>query len=762
MRQIKFNTKKTAFAAVAFLFILFFSTAADSADAFLSIDFSFSGCSNEWVDVKASLKNSSIPDSQLKLLPAADTETFRFSGKKGIWHDYAVTVSDNSYTLFSHGKKIYTSEFKSIKNRIQEYRTWYHTGDFYGLGQMSHSLSLKNQTFILYNVAKYGDQTYVSIPFYTTNTGSAVYYNAATRDSILFPESAGDTICYQSGTGNIESFYKQCGSVKNAVSEFYTFSGSGSLLPRWAFGFIQSKYGYRNEDEVKNLVTEFQHRNIPLSAVVLDLYWFKHMGDLDWNKQNFPDPEGLNEWLESRGIKLITISEPFFTTASRYYEDFKKLGMLGTDEDGTPVTWHDWWCFNDPSGSVLNPLDDDAQQELGKIYTHMLDTGIDGFWTDLGEPESVPSSVSFNGIPEPVFHNYYNYYWTQAIHNGVAASRPDYRQFILSRSAYTGSSAYNVSTWSGDVSVSFESLAKQPALGMEAGMSGLPFWGSDVGGFTPPQIQEELFVRWYQFGAFTPVFRAHGTGPREPWAGTEEDCTVISSVIRNRYRLLPYIYSIARQVSQGIPMMRAMIYDYSNVPASYLNTQYMFGPSILVSPVTTPAEAAAVKNVWLPAGSWYNFYTLEKIKGNKILSVPVVRQTIPVFIKAGSIIPLDLNKNAGIPGCEDKSSGSGWQQTPPKIALLLTPEKGIKGTFTLYEDDGVTNEYQNGAYSDTVCTLNGMHLSIKYSGKPRTVILCVPASTSVHTDGWTSEIIGDNTSVLCRTIELTGSMETDL
>lgn len=758
----KFYTRKAAFAAAASLFILSCISAANISNNISAVTFSFSGTSSGWISVQTSLQNSSVQDSQFKLHINGNTENFLFTGKKGIWHEYAVTVSDNSYILFFQGKKIYTSEFKITGSRLQEYRTWYQTGDFYGLGQMSRSLSLKNQTFVLYNIAKYGDQTYVTIPFYTTNTGNAVYYNAATRDSIIFPDQTDDAICYQSGTGCIESFYKQCGSVKKAVADFYALSGSGSLLPKWAFGFIQSKYGYRNADEVKNLVTEFQQRNIPLSAVVLDLYWFKHMGDLDWDKQAFPDPEGLDSWLEDRGIKLIAISEPFFTTASGHYEEFKKLGMFGTGTDGMPAAWHDWWCLGDSTGSVLNPLDDDTQQELGRIYTHMLSTGIDGFWTDLGEPESVPPSVLFNGIPEPVFHNYFNYYWTKAIHNGVAADRPDYRQFILSRSAYTGSSAYNVSTWSGDVSVSFESLAKQPVLGMEAGLSGLPFWGSDTGGFTPQQIQEELFVRWYQFSAFTPVFRAHGTGAREPWAGTAEDCTIISSTIRTRYRMLPYIYSIAHQTLQGIPMMRPMIYDYEKVPSSCLDTQYMFGPSVLVAPVTAPSDSSAAKKVWLPAGNWYNFYTLEKTSGSRTVSFPVTRQTIPVFIKAGSIIPLDLNNNAGVPGSIKEVSDSDWQQSPAPVVLLLVPEKGTAGTFTLYEDDGITNKYLNGTYNETVCTLNGMHLSVKYNGSPRKLMLCVPATTRVHADGWTPLVIGDTTRVLCRTAELDGDMECDL
>lgn len=758
----KFAIKKTAFAAVFALFALVCGAAAASEAGTAAVAFSFSGTSGGWISVQASLKDSSIPDSQYKLRPAADTENFSFSGNRGRWREYAVALSDNSYTLFFEDQKVYTAEFKTARNRLQEYRTWYRTGDFYGLGQMSRSLSLKNQTFILYNIAKYGDQTYVAVPFYTTDTGGAAYYNAAARDSIIFPERADDAVCCQSGTGYIESFYKHCTSVKDAVSEFYALSHSGSMLPRWAFGFIQSKYGYRNADEVKNLVDEFRRRNIPLSAVVLDLYWFKHMGDLDWDRQAFPDPEGLDSWLENRGIKLVAISEPFFTTASSHYDEFKKLGLFGTGADGTPAAWHDWWCLGDSAGSVLNPLDDDAERELGKIYTHMLDTGIDGFWTDLGEPESVPSAVLFNGVPEPVFHNYFNYYWTQAIHGGVAAARPDYRQFILSRSAYTGSSSYNVSTWSGDVAVSFESLAKQPVLGMEAGMSGLPFWGSDVGGFTPEKIQEELFVRWYQFGAFTPVFRAHGTGPREPWAGTAEDCAVISSVIRTRYRLLPYIYSIAHEASQGVLMMRPMMYDFPQAPAACLDGQYMFGPAILTAPVTAPAGEAAVKNVWLPAGSWYDFYTLEKTKGGRTIPIPVTGQTIPVFIKAGSVIPLDLNSNAGVPGSIKTADAADWRQTPPDIALLLTPEKGVKGTFTLYEDDGVTNDYRKGAFSETVCTLNGMHLSVKYSGTPRTVTLCVPSATRVRTDGWTPAVIGDGTYVLCRTIVLSGNTECDL
>jgi alpha-glucosidase (family GH31 glycosyl hydrolase) len=749
----KFHAKKTATAVFISLVMLACISAADSLTP---VSFVFSGSSSGWVSVKASVKNGSVPGSNFMLCPPSDAKNFVFNGQKGVWKEYAVTVSENAYTLFFRGKKIYTSEFKTARNRVQEYRTWYYADDFYGLGQMSRSLSLKNQTFILYNIAKYGDQTYVAVPFYTTDEGSAVYYNAASKDSIIFPGQKKDAICYQSGTGCIESFYKQCGSVKNAVSEFYAFSSSGSLLPRWAFGFIQSKYGYRNADEVKNLVTGFENRKIPLSAVVLDLYWFKHMGDLDWNRQEFPDPEGLDLWLEKKGIKLIAISEPFLTTASSHYDDFKKLGMLGTGNDGTPVTWHDWWCFDDSAGSVLNPLDDDAQRELGKIYTHMLDTGIDGFWTDLGEPESVPSSVLFDGVPESVFHNYYNYYWTKAIHSGVADNRPDYRQFILSRSAYTGSSAYNASTWSGDVSVSFESLAKQPALGMEAGMSGLPFWGSDVGGFTPERIQEELFVRWYQFGAFTPVFRAHGTGSREPWTGTAEDCSIISSVIRTRYRLLPYIYSIAHEASLGVPMMRPMIYESAKVPASYLDTQYMFGPAILVAPVTKPAADTPVKNVWLPSGSWYNFYTLEKTTGKRTVTVPVDRQTIPVFVKAGAVIPLDLNTDTGVPGNGKQTSAAS------DLALLLTPEKGVKVTFILYEDDGVTNKYLHGAYTETVFALNGMHLSVKYSGPARPVTLCVPSSAPVSTDGWTPAVIGEYTKVLKRVIMLSGSAEYDL
>lgn len=752
----KSSLKKAVFAAVAFLFVLAGVRAAGSVPETVPVTFSFCGHSSGWVSVQASLKDSGAPDSLYKLQPPEDTENFSFSGTKGRWRGYAVTVAGSSYTLSFEGKKVYTAEFKQVRNLLREYRTWYRAGDFYGLGQMSHSLSLKNQTLILYNIAKYGDQTYVAVPFYTTDTGGASYYRAAARDSIQFPEQTNNPVRYQSGTGSIESFYKQCGSVKNAVSEFYTFSHSGSMIPRWAFGFIQSKYGYRSEDEVKNLVSEFQRRNIPLSAVVLDLYWFKHMGDLDWNKQAFPDPEGLDAWLEDRGIKLIAISEPFFTTASSHYDDFKKLGLFGTGPDGTTAAWHDWWCLGDPAGSVLNPLDDDAGRELGKIYTHMLDTGIDGFWTDLGEPENVPPSVLFNGIPEPVFHNYFNYYWTQAIHNGVAAEKPDYRQFILSRSAYTGSSAYNVSTWSGDVSVSFESLAKQPVLGMEAGMSGLPFWGSDVGGFTPTQIQEELFVRWYQFGTFTPVFRAHGTGPREPWAGTAEDCTIITSFIRTRYRLLPYIYSIAHEASLGTPMMRPMMYDFPKVPSWCLDSQYMFGPAILTAPVTAPADKEAFRKVWLPSGNWYDFYTLEKIKGGRTLSVPAVRETIPVFIKAGSVIPLDLNINAGVPGSTKKTPSAGT------TTLLLTPEKNIKNTFALYEDDGVTNEYLKGNFSCTVCTLDGMHLSVKYSGKQRMFTLCVPAGTNVHGRGWSPAVIGNGTHVLCRTELIAGDTEFEL
>lgn len=303
--------------------------------------------------------------------------------------------------------------------------------------------------------------------------------------------------------------------------------------------------------------------------------------------------------------------------------------------------------------------------------------------------------------------------------SAITKQYPDKRFFLLSRSGYTGSKSYAVSNWSGDVPATFDGLRQQLAEGLSSGLSGFPYWGSDVGGFTPEFSDPELMTRWYQFGAFTPVYRAHGTGSREPWAAGEKNLPIIKKYIEYHYELIPYIYSLSREMCRdGLPLMRSMFLEYENTPAKFLDKQYFFGANILVAPITNSINFKKDIEVFLPDGGWYSWENMKRFNGGTH-TLSAKMEEIPVFIKEGSITPLEYNG---------------------KAALLLTPAENCSGEFVFYDDDGTSNNYKKGEYIEIKYELNDFTLKAsaingKFADK---VTLLVPAETSVKTSGWTN------------------------
>lgn len=673
-------------------------------------------CSDGSIRFEAIGKNSRSPAKEFELKKEKASSDFtKNSDGSYSWENYVVLPLADGYTLISDGKELYTSAFSDDGKLLREKRTWKTASGFYGFGQASRKANLANQSLTIYNESKYGDHAYIFIPFYVTNESTSVYYNANGRDKIYF-QNEEDSQLYRTEYHRIECFVRQNESIREAVSKFYSETETSCILPEWAYGYIQSKYGYKSSKEVIELVDKFKEHNIPLSAVVLDLYWFKRMGDISWTSPDFAYYKEMNDYMEQNGVKLITITEPFFTTECENYAELKSQGLLCKNKKGKVALWRDWWCLEDKIGGVFNPLGKKAKSFMGKKYSAMLDSGIDGFWTDLGEPEGAKPDIKYGKYDEQDFHNWYNFYWTKALYEGVHEAKPDQRLFILSRSAGTGSGKFNVSVWSGDVSVSWPSFKNQIAYGVNTGVSGLPYWGSDVGGFVQPESPEELYVRWQQFGAFTPVYRAHGTGSREPYAYSQKAEKLVASAIKTRFRLLPYIYSTARQTMKGIPMMRGMYYESEKTPANFLDREYMFGDALLVSPVMQELSASTEHTVWLPKGTWYNFFTNEKITAQNDMEykMNVKLDTVPVFVKAGSIIPMKEGSND---------------------ILMVYPEKGLKQSFTLYKDDGTTEAYKKGAYSETVITLEGNRLSAETAGSEEFLAkefkILVPGNTDI-------------------------------
>lgn len=676
------------------------------------------GTENDTIRIRAVRTGTVFNNSPFLLtIPASGSVPVQ-SGSGWTIGSYTITPVTDGYELRCAGEFMYRSVFTVSGSTVTESITSNSAGDpaeyFSGMGSSSTSVVKGSSSYSIRNRPAFGGQTYMYIPFFFSSAGSAFYRNAATDDTVSFGEPGSGTVTVSSAGGSIDGYFYHSGSPKEAVAKFYSVSGSKSLLPRWAYGFIQSKYGYRSQAEVESVVSRFGTEGIPLSAIVLDLYWFKTMGDFSWNASAFPDPEGMADYLESKGVKLITITEPYVLNGSSSYDYFDSTRSMVEDSSGKSVTTAIWLGVC----GMLNPLSKSAMECIGSKYSSFFDSGVDGFWTDLGEPEADAEGGYFDAYTMDYFHNYYNREWSRLIRLAMKKSHPDARPFILSRSGFTGSAGYGVSHWSGDIPSTFPSLSDQIALGINDGLAGFSYWGCDVGGFLG-EPSDELFVRWMQFGAFTPVFRAHGSDSvREPWRVSGSKFDAVKECIAQRYRLLPYIYSAAWQTaSAGVPMMRPLTLEFPSdsslygSSSSYLSSEYMFGDSLLVAPVTQ--EGASSRSVYLPAGEWYLLSDYSPYAAG-VHSVPVSISGIPVFVRKGAVIPFDENAD----GVTD--------------TVYLFPSSASTD-FLWYEDDGLTNGYQSGEGESIAVSLRPAGVSFSGVKIPRDVtlkILTDPAASA--------------------------------
>lgn len=640
---------------------------------------SIMGTENSMLKVDFIKKNSKKAESEFFIekkssgeAPVAGKDFMTLAG-------YKIAEEENGFVVYMNDKKLFRSSFEITDAGIQETKECLDKELFYGLGEANDKLAIISKNFKIRNAAEYGNQARLYVPFVFSSGGDSFYYNAYTNDGMKFGRKDESKLIYTTEKESYNYYFWNEKNPKENVKKFYEFSKSKSMIPKWTFGYIQSKYGYETQQELMDIVNKFKEKDIPLSAVVLDLQWFKKMGDLDWNREKWPNPEEMDKFLEKNGVKLITISEPYFTVDSKNYKEYEDNGLFGKYADGKTINWGDWWCFGADYGAIMNPIAPKANEIIGKKYTNMVKTGIDGFWTDLGEPENADQRTMFNQYSEVDFHNYYNREWSRLVYDSLRKEYPDKRVLILSRSGFTGSAKYGVSIWSGDVSASFIGLRKQAVLGINSGMTGFSYWGSDVGGFVSGEKipTEELFVRWMQFGTFTPVFRAHGAmSSREPWIypGKSED--IITKYIKLRYEMMPYIYSSAYETyKNGIPIMRAFMMEYpEDKENENIGDQYFFGEYLMVAPVLLSKESEEEKEIYIP-DDCFDFYTFDAVKKGKLKFKPEIDK-IPVFVKKGAILPFEKNGN---------------------LVITLVPDKKTS-KFTLYNDDGITNEYEKGKY----------------------------------------------------------------
>jgi alpha-glucosidase (family GH31 glycosyl hydrolase) len=520
----------------------------------------------------------------------------------------------------------------------------------YGAGSRAVGMNRRGHRFPLYNKASYGfgshaEQMGYGIPMALSSKRYAIHFDNPQAGYLDLDSRKDGTLRFET-IGGPKTYQVVAGDDWAAIMDGYTrLTGRQPLPPRWAFGNFASRFGYHTEQETRAVVDRFIAEGIPLDAVVLDLYWFGKtvkgtMGNLAWDRDSFPHAERMMADFASKGVKTVVITEPFILTTSKRWNEAAQQGVLATGPDGKPFTY-DFYFGNTGLVDVFDPR---AKAWFWDIYKGLKAGGVAGWWGDLGEPEVHPAAAQHAAGTADQVHNIYGHEWARMIHDGYARDYPEERPFILMRSGYSGSQRFGMIPWSGDVSRGWGGLQSQMEISLQMGMQGQAYMHSDLGGFAGAVLDDELYVRWLQYGVFQPVFRPHAQEDvaAEPVFRAPRTRALAREAVRLRYAMLPYNYTIAFENSRtGMPMMRPMLFEEADDDAApAMSSTYLWGPSFLVAPVTEPGAARKVVHFPDKGSVWFDFYDDQPHRGGITEVVATVPDHIPTYVRAGAFVPL--------------------------------------------------------------------------------------------------------------------------
>jgi alpha-D-xyloside xylohydrolase len=574
---------------------------------------------------------------------------------------------------------------------------------FYGLGQNQEgTLDLRGRTIDCrhYYDAPAGEQ--VCVPVLVSSRNYMIVWDNPSATTVS--AAINNSTHIQSEVGERVSFFLITGSNSDDLYKGYRLlAGVTPLPPKAAFGLIQSKARYESQAELLDIAKGYRDRKYPLDVMVLDWFYWTRMGQIDIDRTYFPDPAAMNRQLHDWGMHSIISVWPRFEKESRYFNLLAAKGWLLKDKDGKPVDG--LAVRNDRAGALIDSTNPEARAWFwSKARDNIINQGFDWLWLDETEPDLVPDGYLYSIGTGDRYHNVFPLLHTGGVAEGSAKDRPTFRNLILARAAYLGAQTSGAIFWTSDTQGTWDALRRQiPAnLGMAA--SGIAYISSDTGGWQWPNGPRaahaplvdpagatamaasypdypELFVRWFQLNTFTPTLRIHGQRPATAiWEYGKAAEPILADYLRLRYALMPYLYALGHGTYQtGAPFMRALFMDFPNDPtAATLGDEYMFGPALLVAPITE--QGATSRKVYLPAGTdWYDWWTNRKIGGGQWIEAAAPIDRIPLFVRAGSIVPL----GAPIPNTATKQALTEIRVFP-----------GRDASFTLYDDDGVSNAYK--------------------------------------------------------------------
>lgn len=582
----------------------------------------------------------------------------------------------------------------------------------FGLGEATGTLDRRGLRREFWNIDVLGHapaiypglkRSYVSLPFTLSlrdGRAAGLFWDHPGLQDWDLGQSEPD-IWRMTAAGSPVDLYLFAGPHVPGVVERYTeLTGRAPLLPRWALGYHQCRYSYASRAELEQVAAEFRRRHLPCDALYCDIHHLDGHRVFTFGK-SFPNPRGMIARLARRGFRVVTIVDPGVKDDPRFgvLKRGRKQDAFVKDPTGRRDALGEVW----PGRSRFPDfLADSVRTWWGDEQKALLDLGVAGFWNDMNEP------ANFNGPGKTLdsrclhrtdsgprrhadVHNVYGQEMARASRDGALRHHPGERPFIISRAGYAGIQRHAI-VWTGDNSSCWEHLADALRQLLNLGVSGVPAVGADVGGFLD-SCTPELFVRWLQFAVFTPFLRNHsnlGTRRQEPWAFGPEVEEMARTSLHLRYQLLPYLYGLfARAARDGTPVMRPLFWHYANDPlAVACEDQFLLGENLLVAPILQPGAVA--RSVYLPRGEWFDFWTGEKLPGSVHLTTLAPLERIPLFVRAGTILPMTAARPHIGP------------HEPATVVLHLWPDDD--GSLEWYDDDGRSLDHTRGVYQRRTIT----------------------------------------------------------
>jgi len=587
---------------------------------------------------------------------------------------------------------------------------------FLGIGARGGPLDRRGRNFVFFNVDRaeykeFDDPLYLSFPVYysfVNGRASAVFFDNAATPFFDLAKASPETVLLAASRGVVDYYLIAGPSPHTIARSVARLTGLTPLPPKWTLGYHQSRYSYDSEAELLDVAGRLRAARIPADVLWLDIDYMDRFNNLTWNPETFPNPGEMSSKLDANGFARVAIVEPLLLKSDPWWEELESRGFLLTDPDRKPIVNTIWYGDVGWMDFTLTPFRNWYKDRLKQF----LDSaGIDGIWNDLNEPARnvMPEAVyDFDGQrrTDEEARNLYALKVTELSYQSMRELRPNRRPWIISRSGFQGIQRFSAN-WSGDAGASWESIRTNIAMSLGMAFTGQNFFGHDTGGFLGSP-DPEMFVRWLQFSLYTPLFRNHAdkdSARREPWVFAEPHYSIIRNTIEERYRLLPYLYSVMEHSSRtGDPFLAPPSFYFPSDDALFQqNLDFMTGPYILAAPIAEPDMRE--RTVRLPPGWWYDPASSTWHRGQQGIRAAAPLDRIPVFIREGSIIP----RGPVIQHTREQAS---------EFDLDVYP--GADTAFSLYDDDGLSMDYTRGTFARTQFTLThglaGITLAARRSG----------------------------------------------